>query len=241
MGWLGQPDAESFVRARSLLPLAGAIIGTAGAGVMGVVFQLVADSTVAALAGLLATIALTGAMHEDGFADVCDGLGGGSERERVLAIMRDSRLGSFGVLGLLVSCSLRVRMLALMLERESLSTAALTLVASHVMARSASVVAMDRFPYARQNDTSANGSVVDRPFEPKERALYTVPALVAAVLATHGPTMPVLLCAATLAVAVIAGTLFDRWLSGVTGDCLGAIEQLAEIAVLFVACVGTLR
>lgn len=239
--WLGEPDAESFVRARSLLPLVGALIGALASTTMLLAHRLLADPMTAAIVAVVTSIVVTGAMHEDGWADVCDGIGGGDERERVLAIMRDSRLGTFGVLGLVASFALRARALSLVIERQSVGSAALALIATHVIARASAVLAMDRFAYARAGDASPSGSVVEREFEPRERAVYALSAVVAAAVCSHDPAMPIFVLTVALAIPVLLGRVFQRWIGGVTGDCLGAIEQLSEIGILLVIGAGTWR
>ncbi len=240
-GWLGEPDGESFLRARSLLPVVGILVGTLGALVARATLALLGDADAAALFGVATTVILTGALHEDGLADVCDALGGGNERERVLAIMRDSRLGSFGVLGLVLSTAARIGLFGLLLAHLPPVLALSGFVASHALGRATALLAADRFASARSGGESAASSLIERPFAMGERALYLGPALVVGAFASDGPAMLAAMLVLPLALTLALGTYFQRWLGGLTGDCLGAIEQLGELVVLFVACVGAVR
>jgi adenosylcobinamide-GDP ribazoletransferase len=212
-----------LARAQRAFPLVGAMVGL----VVGLVdLSLLAigiPALAAAALALGASAALTGALHEDGLADVGDGFGGGRDRAAKLSIMRDSRLGTYGAIVLLVGFSARLSALA------SLPAAAIVpgLVVAHALGRAAIPVLAASMPFARDDGL---GKSAGRP----ETASAITAVIVAIVIA--------LLCLsakeAMLAVAVtVAGAAAMAWLAwrqigGVTGDVFGAAEQVAETAVL---------
>jgi adenosylcobinamide-GDP ribazoletransferase len=218
--WVGH-DADRLDRATRYFPLVGALVGTIAAAVW-----LVAGAVLPALAAaglaVAATVLVTGAFHEDGLADTFDGVGGGLTRESALEIMRDSRLGTYG--GAALGLSLILRIAALSAFGPLAGAAAL--VCAHSAGRTA-VVATVRFArYARSEGLAK--PVADRlrkgewPFALATGALACLVAGPAGILA---------LAAAFLAGSVMLRVL-QRKLGGYTGDGLGAIEQIGEIAAL---------
>ena len=213
-------------------PLVGALVGAVGAAVLVVAAQLW-PAWVAAVLALAATVALTGGFHEDGLADSFDALGGVVPRDKALAIMKDSRIGSYGALALALSLLLRAALLAVLATRPLLGAVA-ALLASHALARAAAVGVMVSLPYGGDAEQA----------KAKPLALAVAPlnfgialgwcGLLGAALAAWGMPLPRLLLA--LAAAALAALLMRQWLQrrlgGYTGDGLGATEQLAEIAVL---------
>lgn len=178
---------------------------------------------VAAGVAVAAGIWITGAFHEDGLADALDGLGGGLDRERALAIMRDSRIGTYGAAGLGLVVLLRIAVLASL----PVEVAVFLVCLGHVLSRAASLSVMWRLPYLREDDSRAKPLV-----QTVSRASVVVASLIAlcvtAIAVTFEP-------AATVAsLAVVAGAwLWLRFLrqrlGGYTGDCLGAVQQTTEL------------
>jgi adenosylcobinamide-GDP ribazoletransferase len=220
-----EPDWLS--RCAKYFPVVGIGIGLASAVVL-----LLADRiwgpVVASLLAVAASIAVTGALHEDGLADTADGLGGGSSVEKRLAIMKDSRIGTYGTLALAFGISLRVTALADM----PAWTAAAALISAHAAARVTPIFAMNALPYA--GDTAAmKVSYIDVPVSAHDRRfalIVVLCALLPLALVSFLSVISGLLLGAVLAVAV---TLWARQrINGYTGDVLGAIEQAFEIGFL---------
>ena len=215
-------ESADLQRAITYFPMMGWVVG----GVAAVVCWLAAlawPPAVASGLSLAATLLLTGALHEDGWADVCDGFGGGHTRERILAIMKDSRIGAFGVIGLMVLLGLRWQVVAAL----PVELAPAVLVAAHSVSRGAAASVMATLDYARPvGDPSKARALVGRL---RGRRLF-------AVMATALGPMVLLPVAAwnAVAVAMIARMILTRWFSyrlgGYTGDCLGATQQVAEVA-----------
>jgi adenosylcobinamide-GDP ribazoletransferase len=183
------------------------------------------------MAALLAAAALalaTGALHEDGLADLCDGIGGArGDRARALDIMRDSRIGAYGALGLGLVLALRVMALALM----PLGAVPFALVAGAVLSRASMVRAMAGADYARPS--GAGGAVAGEMADAVlQRALLTG-AVVAVIVWPFLGFMAGVLGALALAGAHLAlRRLYETRLGGWTGDCLGAVQVTGEAALL---------
>jgi adenosylcobinamide-GDP ribazoletransferase len=177
------------------------------------------------LAALLVVVqtVLTGGLHLDGLMDSCDGLFGGSTPERKLEIMRDSRVGSFGVLG--GGCILLFRFAAFASIRVHLLTLALFMVLP--AARWAMILAVGLFPGAR---LSGLGSAFRRTVTGPRLLVAAITAIVIVLLVGHIAGLLAWLVATLTALAV--GALITRQLGGLTGDSYGAIEEVTEIVLL---------
>jgi adenosylcobinamide-GDP ribazoletransferase len=206
-------------------PLAGAAIGSIGAAIYWGARAIGLPSALAAIWSVAATVLATGGLHEDGLADTADGLGGGRTRERKLDIMRDSRIGGFGALALILSVATRVTALALL--GSPLAVAAAWLCAA-VAGRAAMLALLLALKPARPDGLAA--PLGDTP---KPRAIAGL-ALAALVVVLPGGLAA--LAAAALATLAI-GRIAHRQIGGYTGDILGAAEQLAECAAL-TACLS---
>ncbi|SDU31232.1 adenosylcobinamide-GDP ribazoletransferase [Jiangella alkaliphila] len=213
-------------RAGAWFPLVGALVGAVGLAVWWVADAL-AGPLVAAVAAVLATVIVTGALHEDGLADTADGLWGGSTRERRLEIMRDSRLGTYGALALAGDLLLRVALLATA-GSAAFTDVARVLLAGHVVARAAPLVLAAWLPVAR---VDGQGQRLGR-LRAGDAVVAAVTVLVVAVLVT-GWWAPVVLAAAAVPVLGLRRAARRR-IGGVTGDVLGAGVALTNLAVAIV-------
>ncbi|MCU0894741.1 MAG: adenosylcobinamide-GDP ribazoletransferase [Rhodospirillales bacterium] len=221
------PAGGFLARAVPAFPLIGAAIGAFGGLVYAVAAALGLPPLVCAFAALAAVAALTGALHEDGLADFCDGIGGGHDRDQRLRIMRDSHNGTFGTLALVFSVGARVALLAAVAAP---GPVLLAMVAAGALSRAALAPVMALLPPARPGGLAAAAGAPGR--TRVIVALATAKALAWLCLG-FGPALLALLAAAAAAAAVSA--LARRTLGGATGDVLGACQQAAEIAVLGVA------
>jgi adenosylcobinamide-GDP ribazoletransferase len=217
------PTPANFARAHRVFPIVGAAIGC----VVGLVYlgllAIGLPSLAAAALALGASAVLTGALHEDGLADVADGFGGGSNKEAKLAIMLDSRLGTYGALILLVSFIAKLSALAALPRATILAS----LMAAHALARGTLALMAMTMSYARKEGLAA---MAGRP-DPTTTTISITLALVIAFLALpRNEALGAALVAAAGAggIAVIA----QRQIGGQTGDVLGGAEQVAETAIL---------
>jgi adenosylcobinamide-GDP ribazoletransferase len=208
-------------------PIAGAVVGALGAAAYGVAHAAGLGPLPAAGLALLVTIALTGGLHEDGLADTADGFGAGATPERRLAIMRDSRIGTFGACALIMSIGLRWAAIASVAGPMRVAAA---LIAAHAAARAALPLLMWLAPPARPDGLAAAAGL-----PPTDSvAAAGVLGLVALVLAL-GPAKALI---ATVVLLVALGAIRQVTLAkigGQTGDVLGALEQVAEILILLSA------
>ncbi|MBC7131638.1 MAG: adenosylcobinamide-GDP ribazoletransferase [Roseovarius sp.] len=212
-------------RAAWAWPLTGAVLGAGAAGVGWGALALGLPASVAGLLALAALVMASGALHEDGLADMADGFWGGWTRERRLEIMRDSRIGSYGVIALGLGLGLRGMALGLLFAAGA-GVAAAAMIAAAMLSRAAMAGAMAALPHARETGLArAQG----RP-PPATAALAACLALLAAGLLC-GMSGLVAGGAAAL-VALGLGRLARARIGGQTGDVLGAVQQVSEIAAL---------
>lgn len=239
-GW--QPDWLN--RCVRHFPLVGAAIGAVGAAVALLGLTLW-PPVVAGVLAVAATLWLTAAFHEDGLADTADALLGAAPREKALAIMKDSRIGTYGAAALSLALLLRVLLMAELL-RLSPALAAAACVAAHAAGRAAAVALMAVLPYGG-DEAHAKAKPLARSVRPADAAIavglgglalglpwlaWPLPAVALAALGAAG--------ALALLVVLLRGWLRRR-LGGYTGDTLGACEQLGEIAVALALLAGALQ
>ncbi|MGF1592330.1 MAG: adenosylcobinamide-GDP ribazoletransferase [Kiloniellaceae bacterium] len=223
----GDPSAGHPARC---YPLVGAGIGALAALAYGLAAWLALPPFAAALAALATAILVTGALHEDGLADVADGFGGGRDAARKLAIMRDSRIGTYGVLALALVLAARGGSLAAIAEPAAVAAA---LVAAHTVSRAGLAGLMWALPPARSDGL---GAATGRPGGADALVALAIGTAAAFLLLDFTVAVTALLAAATLQ-AVLA-LQARRQIGGATGDVLGAAQQLGEAAVLLVICAG---
>jgi adenosylcobinamide-GDP ribazoletransferase len=214
-------------RASWAFPIVGILVGVIGGVIYAVAYRIGLTAWPAAVLGVAATMLVTGALHEDGLADTADGFGGGATREQKLEIMRDSRIGTYGVCALTLSILLRVASLA-GLGAPSLALPAL--IAAHAAARAAVPAFMFFVPPARGDGLSAAAGQPGREGVVAAAVLGFVILIVCLGLG-HGLLALILLAI----VAALLAWLSGSQIGGQTGDVLGAVEQVGEIVVLLVA------
>ena len=207
-------------------PLIGALIGAISGEVYHLCYALGIAPTLAALLTIAIQLCLTGALHEDGLADTVDGFFGGKTKEERLAIMRDSYIGSFATLALIMSVALRAYALSL-LAQPALVLAACVLAGA--ISRGLIVLGMATLPHARKDGLA---SWAGRPDSAYTAATFAITAAIAIALAGHHGIVFIL---AALIVGGLVCMLAKRKIGGVTGDVYGTLQQLAEITVLVLA------
>lgn len=208
-------------------PAVGAGIGFIAAGAMMLATLFGLHNAAAALLGLVAAGLVTGAMHEDGLADTADGFGGGHTRDEKLAIMRDSRQGSYGIIALIVTIGVRAVALAAMPDPIE---GALALIAAHAASRAALPPVLYSMQPAREDGLGATAG--------KPTLVATLIAVAIGSAVTIGMLGPWRGLAALAAMAAAVGgtaVLAQRQIGGYTGDTLGAFQQVGEIVMLLVA------
>ncbi|MEH3117976.1 MAG: adenosylcobinamide-GDP ribazoletransferase [Methylorubrum populi] len=230
----GAPD---FRTAPRVLPLAGLLIALPAALVLVLAWEIRLGPFVAAALALVALALITGAMHEDGLADVADGFGGGHSRERCLEIMRDSRIGAYGGTALFLGLVLRAAMLATLLDRSG-SLAAVSLLLAAALSRSAALVPIAILDPARPGGA---GAAVGRPTRATLGIAGLLCVILAALAAALGlPPLGLVLALILAPLAAFGLSALARWkIGGQTGDVVGACQQVGEVAVLLALVAAT--
>jgi adenosylcobinamide-GDP ribazoletransferase len=225
------PPAD-LASAMWLFPIVGVGIGGVGAIALAVLAWAGVPTAVAATLAIGLMIWLTGALHEDGLADLADGFGGGRAREQKLEIMRDSRLGTYGVLSLAVVTVTKIAALAT-IAAVDIGAAAGALIAAAAWSRSMFAPTMRWLPPARDDGL---GAMVGTPTEGDTWKGLALGGLMAALmLITPAGGGLLIILAAGGGGAFAIGWLALRQIDGYTGDVLGGVQQAAEAAVLIVA------
>lgn len=206
-------------------PLAGGIVGAIVAGLAFAFQWMGLPLPLAAILALFCQVMLTGALHEDGLADTADGLWGGYDRARRLEIMKDSRIGAYGVIAIILSLAARGAALVWVLAGPS---PLLSLIAIGVISRLPMVLLMGAMPNARGAGLAQS---VGRPGVATS-CLATGLAVLIGALCVGGALLPLLLWGGIVSVGV--ALIARSKIGGQTGDILGASQQLAETAGLFV-------
>ena len=211
----------------------GWIVGTVAVGVYALLASASSSVFAPLVAACLCTVAsamLTGGFHEDGLADVADGLGGSYDTTRALEIMKDSRVGAFGALALVLALATKLSLLAA-LGSASLPMACILLLCAHVVSRACPMVLVWLLPHVGDTATSKSKPLADHI---TAGVLWSNAAwcllLVWPVVIAQAASMFVAGCVAALAVLAWMWRLFSKRLQGFTGDCLGATQQVCEIA-----------
>ncbi len=215
-------SAEALNRSARWFPAVGLVIGGIGALVYLAALQ-VWPQPVAVLLSMAATLYATGAFHEDGLADTVDGLGGGWDKARILEIMKDSRVGSYGVVATVLALLGKFTLLAVL----DATLVPWALLAGHALSRFCAISLLAAMDYVRE-DLQAKAKPLATRLSIGQLLFSLLFALAALV------ALPWVKAVAGCALAALAtlwlAAKFKRWLGGYTGDCLGATQQVAELA-----------
>jgi adenosylcobinamide-GDP ribazoletransferase len=206
-------------------PLVGACIGAAGGlCFMAFAWMLPAHVAVWLTVGLL--LLATGCLHEDDFADMCDGLGGGVDKNAALTIMRDSRLGTYAVASLFLLLGTKVASLTAFAP----SVVPLVLIAGHCLSRLSAVVVMLTSDYVRSAGVATQ---VSAGISHRRLVLVALTALLASLLVVMvlGVSATLGMWAGCVAGHLLTRRVFEKKLGGYTGDCLGATQQVSETGI----------
>jgi adenosylcobinamide-GDP ribazoletransferase len=217
---------ERLNHAARYFPLVGAVVGAIGAASY-LAFALVLPPALAVLLSMAVTLRATGAFHEDGWSDACDGLGGGWDKAQALAIMKDSRIGSYGAAGLTLMLLAKAAALVELAAGGGCAQVAAALLVAHPLSRLASTSLIHTLEYVRE-DADAKSKPLARRLTGAELAVAATFGLAPLLLLAPLEAAAALL--ATIAVTLWAARVFVRRLGGYTGDCLGAAQQGTELA-----------
>lgn len=225
------PDGPDFAGALRMAPAAGALLGLASALPFILALHWGEPPLVAALLALATAVLLSGGLHEDGLADVADGFGGGFSREKKLEIMRDSRIGAYGAVALILSLGLRAAALSALAATPG--RAALVLAAAGAVSRAACLAPLILLPPARSEGSGQAAGVLSAM---EARPAFGLASALAALPWLGGFAFAACLAATALAAGAVRAlcALARAQIGGQTGDVAGAAQQIAEISVLLV-------
>jgi adenosylcobinamide-GDP ribazoletransferase len=206
-------------------PWVGMIVGLIAAATYTACVQILSPA-LSVFFSMIVSILTTGAFHEDGFADVCDAFGGGWTKEKILLIMKDSRLGTYGVIGLISILGLKFLLLFQLSGLYGMFTFVVLIITGNTSSRFAALTILQQYNYVSDPDTSKAKPLADRKLSFGEM-----------VIAIVGGGLSFLLLKPVFLLAIIPivfarlylGNYFNKWIGGYTGDCLGATQQVCEI------------
>ena len=220
--WIDHSE-EYLNKASMYFPSIGWIVGGFAALILWLL-TFILPLSISIIISMIASILITGAFHEDGFADICDGFGGGWTKQKILEIMKDSRIGAYGVIGLILILGLKFSLLFNM----KIQIILIALIVGHSLSRFAAVSIIFTHSYVRQNE--------DSKAKPLGKKMTSAQFLVAAVFGL----VPLLLFENYIFFLILIPVLltrlylinyFKKWIGGYTGDCLGAAQQVTEIII----------
>jgi adenosylcobinamide-GDP ribazoletransferase len=219
-------SAEYLKQAPRYFPVAGWIVG-ALASLAFWLFGRFISVDIGIAASMITGLLATGCLHEDGFADVCDGMGGGWTKEKILLIMKDSRIGAYGAIGLISILATKFLLL------KELPFFIPALVTAHSVSRLMPVLVMKTGVYATDPGNSKTPPLAGTTISPTTLTVAILLGLAPFLLLPY--YFPVVILPA-LAVTYGLYRWFFKWIGGFTGDCLGAIQQVSEVAV-YLGCI----
>lgn len=213
---------ENMNRSTRYFPLIGILVGGFGAAAF-LLAQTVLSNPIAILISMILTILLTGAFHEDGFADFCDGFGGGYSKEKILAIMKDSRIGTYGAIALILILLSKF----MLINDIRIDSIPIVFVSAHAFSRLNPVLLIMTSRYVRQDKTSKSKPVGKK---------ISVTTLIIALIFGLAPLflLPLMFIPFLIVIQILILLTFRLYthnkIGGYTGDVLGALQQLSEIA-----------
>jgi adenosylcobinamide-GDP ribazoletransferase len=231
-------------KASRYFPLIGWIVG----GICFGVYYLAAilfSVEIALILSMIAGILTTGAFHEDGFADVCDGFGGGWTKEKILIIMKDSAIGAYGAIGLVLLFLLKFLSLIQLIKDSQSSeftvyslqfTILLLFISAHSVSRLAAISIVFTHQYSRE-DASSKSKPIAQNFTWKEVLGALFFGLLPLVILSFFQWQLILVLIPVFVTRFFLARYFQKWIDGYTGDCLGATQQVCEV-IFYLSIIG---
>ncbi len=216
-------------KATRYFPFIGWIVG----GISFLAFYLFSfflSSEIAVILAIIASILTTGAFHEDGFADVCDGFGGGWTKEKILMIMKDSAIGAYGAIGLVLLFLLKFKLLSesVLLFANNILLVFLLFISAHSLSRLAAISIIFTHEYSR-DDASSKSKPIAKQYTWKEVFGSFFFGLVPVIVFSYFDLKFLLAIIPVFITRYFLARYFQKWIDGYTGDCLGATQQVCEV------------
>lgn len=228
-------------KASRYFPLVGWIVG----GISFVFYYIGAflfTNEIAVILSIIAVILTTGAFHEDGFADVCDGFGGGWTKEKILLIMKDSAIGAYGAIGVVLLLLLKYNALSTLMQSiditydYSLTTIFLLFISAHSISRLSAISIVFTHQYSRE-DASSKSKPIAQNFTWKEVVGAFFFGLLPLVILSFFQWQLLLALIPVFIARFFLARYFQKWIDGYTGDCLGATQQVCEV-IFYLSIIG---
>lgn len=220
-------------KATRYLPLIGWIVG-AISFVAYYGASLFLETETAVILGIIAGILTTGAFHEDGFADVCDGFGGGWTKEKILLIMKDSAIGAYGAIGILLLLVLKFKVISEVVSQSVIFNPDFTIiifilfVSAQALSRLAAISIMFTYSYSREDATSKSKPIA-KSYSWREVVGSLFFGLLPLVVLSCFQWQLLLVLIPVFLARFFLARYFYKWIDGYTGDCLGATQQVCEV------------
>lgn len=216
-------------KASRYFPLIGWIVGSVAFTVF-YIFNYLWGPEIAIILSMIASVLVTGGFHEDGFADVCDGFGGGWTKEKILTIMKDSAIGAYGAIGLILLLLLKYQGLSQLVPVVANSNFILLLlfIAGHAISRLAAISIVFTHQYSRE-DASSKSKPIAQSYSWKEVVGAFFFGLFPLVILSYFQWQILLVLIPVFVTRFFLARYFQKWIDGYTGDCLGATQQVCEV------------
>lgn len=218
--WVGY-SPDQINKCNRYFPLVGLIIGGIGA-IVYYLAHILFPLNISVLLSMIATIILTGGFHEDGFADTCDGFGGGWTRDKILTIMKDSRVGAYGMIGTILILMLKFVSIASINETLIIPS----IICAHAISRMFAVTSMFSLTYVRE-DESSKSKPVTKNLQIFDLIISTTIGMVTLLIFQNW--IVYLVIVPLLITKLWLDIYFKKWIGGYVGDCLGAVQQVTEV------------
>lgn len=216
-------------KASRYFPLIGWIVGSVAFTVF-YIFSYLVEPEIAIIFSMIASVLVTGGFHEDGFADVCDGFGGGWTKEKILTIMKDSAIGAYGAIGLILLLLLKYQGLSQLVPVVPNSNFILFLlfIAGHAISRLAAISIVFTHEYSRE-DASSKSKPIAQSYSWREIVGAVFFGLFPLVFLSYFQWQIMLVLLPVFVTRFFLARYFQKWIDGYTGDCLGATQQVCEV------------
>jgi len=225
-------------KATRYFPFIGWIVGTISFLAF-YLFSLFLSTETAVIFSIIISVLTTGAFHEDGFADVCDGFGGGWTKEKILTIMKDSAIGAYGAIGLVLLFLVKFKLLSesISLFTHSISLVFLLFISAHSLSRLAAISIIFTHEYSR-DDASSKSKPIAKNHSWKEVLGSSFFGLIPLLALSYFNYKTLLVVIPVFITRYFLARYFQKWIDGYTGDCLGATQQVCEVvyylSILFI-------
>ena len=224
-------DPDYLNKATRYFPFIGWIVGTISFTAF-YIFSLFLSTETAVIFAIIASVLTTGAFHEDGFADVCDGFGGGWTKEKILMIMKDSAIGAYGAIGLVLLFLSKFKLLtesiSLFTNSNSYLLVFLLFISAHSVSRLAAISIIFTHEYSR-DDASSKSKPIAKNHSWKEIFGSFFFGLIPLLILSYFNFKFLLALIPVFIMRYFLARYFQKWIDGYTGDCLGATQQVCEV------------